>query len=73
LSGVVTLFFYVGVEVIAGDTIIRYGQSLISDGICKYYTSLTMLAMIIGYLMGIIFIPKYSGREMHLKYAPSLD
>jgi fucose permease len=26
LLGVVALFFYVGVEVIAGDTIIRYGQ-----------------------------------------------
>ena len=28
LLGVVALFFYVGVEVIAGDSIIRYGQSI---------------------------------------------
>jgi MFS transporter, FHS family, L-fucose permease len=60
LLGVVALFFYVGVEVIAGDTIIRYGQSIgISMESAKYYTSLTLVAMIIGYLAGIALIPKY--------------
>jgi MFS transporter, FHS family, L-fucose permease len=60
LLGVIALFFYVGVEVIAGDTIIRYGQSLnMPMDSAKYYTSLTMVGMILGYLMGIIFIPKY--------------
>jgi FHS family L-fucose permease-like MFS transporter len=58
--GVIALFFYVGVEVIAGDTIIRYGQSLkIPMESAKYYTSLTMLGMILGYLLGIVLIPKY--------------
>ncbi len=58
--GVIALFFYVGVEVIAGDTIIRYGQSLqIPMVSAKYYASLTMLSMIIGYLAGIALIPKY--------------
>jgi FHS family L-fucose permease-like MFS transporter len=60
ILGVVALFFYVGVEVIAGDTIIRYGQSLnIPMESAKYYTSLTMICMILGYLMGIFLIPKY--------------
>jgi len=68
LLGVVALFFYVGVEVIAGDTIIRYGQSLkIAMDSAKYYTSLTLLAMILGYLMGIIFIPKYLSQGNALK------
>jgi len=59
IIGAVALFFYVGVEVIAGDTIIRYGQSLSIDmSSAKYFTSLTMLGMIIGYVMGIILIPK---------------
>jgi fucose permease len=59
IIGAVALFFYVGVEVIAGDTIIRYGQSLNIDmSSAKYFTSLTMLGMIIGYIMGIILIPK---------------
>jgi MFS transporter, FHS family, L-fucose permease len=60
LLGTIALFFYVGVEVIAGDTIIRYGQSLnIPMESAKYYTSLTLLSMIIGYLAGILLIPKY--------------
>jgi fucose permease len=68
ILGVIALFFYVGVEVIAGDTIIRYGQSLkIPMESAKYYTSLTLLSMIIGYLMGIIFIPKYLRQVTALK------
>ena len=68
LLGVVALFFYVGVEVIAGDTIIRYGQSLgIAMESAKYYTSLTLLGMILGYLMGIVFIPKYLSQATALK------
>ncbi|NLN30123.1 MAG: sugar MFS transporter [Bacteroidales bacterium] len=66
--GVIALFFYVGVEVIAGDTIIRYGQSIdIPMESAKYYTSLTMLGMIIGYIMGIILIPKYLKQGNALK------
>ncbi len=68
LLGVVAVFFYVGVEVIAGDSIIRYGQSLgISMDSAKYYTSLTLLSMIIGYLLGIFFIPKYLSQGNALK------
>lgn len=68
ILGVIALFFYVGVEVIAGDTIIRYGQSLkIPMESAKYYASLTMIAMVIGYLMGIAFIPKYIRQVNALK------
>jgi glucose/galactose transporter len=68
LLGVVALFFYVGVEVIAGDSIIRYGQSLgIGMDSAKYFTSLTMVAMIIGYLLGIVLIPKYLKQANALK------
>jgi glucose/galactose transporter len=57
--GVIALFFYVGVEVIAGDTIIRYGQSLgVAMESAKYFTSLTLIAMVIGYFFGIALIPK---------------
>lgn len=59
ILGAVALFFYVGVEVIAGDTIIRYG---IAQGVdiasAKAFTSYTLVAMIIGYLAGIAMIPK---------------
>jgi len=68
LLGVMALFFYVGVEVIAGDTIIRYGQSLgIAMESAQYYTSLTLVAMIVGYLLGITFIPKYITQGNALK------
>src|SRR5512133_107810 len=60
ILGAIALFFYVGVEVIAGDTIIRYGQSIgVAMDSAKYFTSLTMVSMIIGYLIGIALIPKF--------------
>lgn len=58
--GVLALFFYVGAEVIAGDTIIRYGLSLdIKIETAKSFTSYTMGFMLLGYVLGIILIPKY--------------
>ena len=71
--GVIALFFYVGVEVIAGDCIIRYGQSIgIAMESAKYFTSLTLISMIIGYLIGIICIPKYLSQVTALKIATVL-
>lgn len=68
ILGVITLFFYVGVEVIAGDTVIRYGQSIgIAMESAKYFTSLTLFAMIFGYIAGIICIPKYFSQTTALK------
>lgn len=68
ILGVIALFFYVGVEVIAGDSIIRYGQSIgIAMDSAKYFTSLTLVSMIIGYLLGIVFIPKYLTQGNALK------
>ncbi len=59
LLGVIALFFYVGVEVISGDTIIRYGDSLnIAMSSAKYFTSLMLVFMVIGYFAGVAFIPK---------------
>jgi MFS transporter, FHS family, L-fucose permease len=59
ILGVLALFFYVGVEVIAGDTIIRYGISMgIPISTAKVFTSLTLAAMIVGYVLGILLIPK---------------
>jgi glucose/galactose transporter len=59
ILGVLTIFFYVGVEVIAGDTVIRYGLSLgVPLESAKYFTSLVLVAMVLGYLLGIILIPR---------------
>ena len=68
ILGVITLFIYVGVEVIAVDTIIDYG---IFQGFdfetAKGFTTGTMAAMIVGYLLGIVAIPKYIKQENALK------
>ncbi|HHJ09346.1 MAG TPA: glucose/galactose MFS transporter [Bacteroidetes bacterium] len=67
--GVIALFFYVGAEVIAVDTLINYGLSLGFDiKVAKYFSSLTLIAMIIGYIVGIITIPKYISQQKALKY-----
>ncbi len=73
IVGAIALFFYVGVEVIAGDTIIRYGDSLqVGMSSAKYFTSLTMLGMIIGYICGIIFIPKFLSQVSALRISAIL-
>jgi len=67
LLGFLAIFFYVGVEVMAGDTIVLYGKSLgISLDMSRYFTSLTLISMVIGYIIGIITIPKYIKQDKAL-------
>ncbi len=71
--GVITLFFYVGVEVIAGDTIIQYGKSMgIELSKAKVFTSYTLGAMLIGYIIGIVLIPKYLSQKKALQISAIL-
>ncbi len=56
--GVATLFVYVGVEVMAGDSLTQFGRNLKLD-YAPRLTSYTMAFMVIGYILGIILIPKY--------------
>ena len=73
LLGVLTLFLYVGVEVIAGDTIINYGVSQgINLSTAKFFSSCTLSGMLAGYIIGIIAIPKYLTQEKALKYSAVL-
>ena len=68
LIGVVTLFLYVGAEVIAVDTITGYGASLsIALSTAKFFASFTIVNMLIGYIIGIICIPKFIKQENALK------
>lgn len=67
LLGVLALFLYVGVEVIAGDTIISYGKwQGIDFDTAKVFTSYTLGAMIVGYILGIVCIPKWISQERAL-------
>jgi glucose/galactose transporter len=73
LLGVLTCFFYVGVEVIAGDTIISYGNSQgIPLDISKFFTTCTLVFMLVGYGVGIVCIPKYFSQEKAMKFSAAL-
>lgn len=65
--GVICLFLYVGVEVMAGDVIGTYGKSLgMSLDQTKIFTSYTLISMVIGYIIGIFTIPKFISQEKAL-------
>lgn len=69
LLGVLSIFVYVGVEVIAVDTLIQYGNTLgfeLSEA--KFFASFTLIGMIVGYFVGIVCIPKYLSQADALKY-----
>lgn len=71
--GVITLFVYVGVEVIAVDTIIAYGLSLGFGGSeAKFFATYTLMAMVGTYAMGIVLIPKYISQALALKMSALL-
>jgi FHS family L-fucose permease-like MFS transporter len=56
--GILALFVYVGVEVMAGDSLTQFGRNLKLD-YAPRLTSYTMAFMVIGYITGIVLIPKY--------------
>ena len=71
--GVLALFLYVGAEVIAVDTLIGYGKFLGFDfSTAKFFASFTLGGMVLGYILGILLIPKYLKQENALKYAAIL-
>lgn len=64
LLGVLSLFLYVGVEVMAGDAIGAYGRELgMPLDETKYFTAFTLFSMLAGYILGIIAIPKYISQQ----------
>jgi glucose/galactose transporter len=68
LLGVLAIFSDVGLEIVAGDTIISYGLSQgIPISIAKYFTSFVMLASIAGYTIGVIAIPRYISQSTALR------
>ena len=69
-GGVMALFFYVGAEVIGVDSLINYASSLgISSYSAKIFPSFSMVAFLIGYLIGIIGIPRWFGQRAALIFS----
>ena len=66
--GAIALFFYVGVEVIAGDTIGLYGETI---GVAHFgsLTSYTMSFMVVGYILGMVAIPRLINQAQALLFS----
>lgn len=73
ILGALAIFFYVGVEVMAGDIIGTYGKNLgFSLDQSKYFTTFTLMGMLAGYLLSLVIIPKYVKQEQWLKISAIL-
>ena len=65
--GVLTLFLYVGVEVIAIDTLGLYAVSQgISEDIAPKLGTFSLIALTVGYIIGIILVPKHISQSQAL-------
>jgi len=65
--GVLCLFLYVGVEVMAGDAIGTYGSGFnlpLSE--TRFFTTFTLCAMLLGYVAGLLLIPKLVSQQRYL-------
>jgi len=73
LLGAFCIFVYVGVEVMAGDAIGTYGKGFnIPTDETKYFTSFTLVAMLVGYVVGLITIPKFISQQTALRLSALL-
>jgi glucose/galactose transporter len=71
--GAVAIFLHVGTQVIAIDTIIGYAGSMGMDLIsAKIFPSLTLTATIVGYVAGIVCIPKFISQTNALRVCTML-
>lgn len=73
LLGAVCIFVYVGVEVMAGDAIGVYGKSEgMSLETAKNFSSCTLIAMLVGYVIGVLCIPKAFSQRTGLRVSAVL-
>lgn len=71
--GALCIFTYVGVEVLAGDAIGTYGRGFdLPLDETKFFTSFTLVAMLVGYIVGLVVIPRYISQESYLKWSAVL-
>jgi len=73
ILGALAIFLHVGSQVIAVDTIIGYARSMdINLYEAKVFPSYTLSATIIGYLLGILLIPKLVTQKAALRFCTML-
>ncbi|WP_175772764.1 sugar MFS transporter [Paraburkholderia phenazinium] len=65
--GVLCIFTYIGAEVLAGDAIGLYGQNLnLPLDETRHFTSYTLFAMLVGYLVGLSVVPRVVSQQRYL-------
>ena len=65
--GALCLFLYMGVEVMAGDAIGIYGSGFqLPLSVTRFFTSATLFAMVVGYLVGLLLIPRFVSQQRYL-------
>ncbi|HEY4154222.1 MAG TPA: glucose/galactose MFS transporter [Puia sp.] len=70
ILGFTAIFFAVGCEVMSGDTIGNYGlYHGINLDISKHLASYPLTAMMIGYITGVVCIPKYISRQKAFSFS----
>ena len=71
--GVLCLFLYMGAEVMAGDAIGTYGAGFgLPISQTAYFTSLTLAGMLLGYICGLVLIPKIVSQDRYLAISAGL-
>jgi glucose/galactose transporter len=71
--GVLCLFLYVGLEVMAGDAIGIYGAGFdLPLDATRLFTSYTLAAMLIGYVAGLLLIPRFASQQAYLAISAAL-
>ncbi|HRI21927.1 MAG TPA: glucose/galactose MFS transporter, partial [Panacibacter sp.] len=64
MLGFAAIFCSVAAEVIAGDSIVRYGQFHgFTLDVARHLPSFTLISMVAGYIVGIVAIPKFLKQE----------
>jgi len=73
MLGVLCIFLYVGAEVLAGDAIGIYGRAEgLPLDITRFFTFFTLLAMLVGYVIGVLTIPKIISQQQGLRISAIL-
>ncbi len=71
--GVLTLFLYVGVEVIAIDTLGLYAETQgVSKDVAPMLGTFSLIALTVGYVAGIFLVPKYISQSKALSVSAVL-
>ncbi|MBS0226017.1 MAG: sugar MFS transporter [Proteobacteria bacterium] len=71
--GALCIFVYVGVEVMAGDAIGTYGAGFnLPLDETKFFTSFTLFGMLLGYVVGLIAIPRFVSQQRYLAFSAIL-